>query len=105
MGHVFEGNLCMPKINCFLALPMYCPVLNFSILVFCASVISGLFQKSLDILLSTMGLVVHLLMLGKFSASIYRLFSWSCFFMYLSKHLTGPLSGRLILLGHVSFWK
>ena len=26
IGHVFDGNLCMPKNNCFLALPMYWPV-------------------------------------------------------------------------------
>ena len=74
-------------------------------LVFCESVISGLFQKSLDISLSMMEFVVHLLMLGKSSASISRLFSRSYFFMYSSKHLTGPLSGRLIRPGHVSFWK
>jgi hypothetical protein len=48
-GHVFEGNLCIPKINCVMAFPMYWLFLNFSKFVFCESVNSRLFQKSLDI--------------------------------------------------------
>jgi hypothetical protein len=41
IGHVIEGNLLMPKKSCFLALPMYCPVRNLRILVFCESIIVG----------------------------------------------------------------
>ncbi len=62
MEHVIEGNLSLPKNSCFLALPIYWPVRNFNILVFCASVIMGLCQKELDSSLSIYGFVVHLLM-------------------------------------------
>ena len=64
MVHVFEGNLAMPKNNCFLAFPMYCPVRNFSMVVFCESVMAGLVQNSLERSLSMVGFVVHLLMFG-----------------------------------------
>jgi hypothetical protein len=49
IGHVIDGNLSMPKNSCFLAFPMYCPVWNFSMLVFCEFVIVGLDQNLLDI--------------------------------------------------------
>ena len=91
MGHVFEGNLCIPKINCVMVFPMYWLFLNSSMFVFCESINSRLFQKSLDISLSMMGFMVHLLMLGKSSANIYRLFSRLYFFMNSTRHLTGPL--------------
>jgi hypothetical protein len=41
IGHVIVGNRSMPKNSCFLALPMYWPVRNFSMLVFCGSVLTG----------------------------------------------------------------
>ena len=105
IGHVIDGNLSMPKNSCFLALPMYCPVRNFSMHVFCESVIVGLDQNLLDISLSISGFIVHLVMLGNFLAIIFRFFSRSCFVMYVSRHLTGPLSGLLVGPGHMSFWK
>lgn len=48
MGHVVEGNLSLPKNNCFLRLPMYCPVRNFMMQVFCESVMFEFFQKALE---------------------------------------------------------
>ena len=105
IGHVCDGNLCMPKNSCFLALPMYCPVRNFSKLVFLESVISGLVHKSFDSSLSIFGFIVHLQMLGNCCAIISRFLFRSCFLIYVSKHLTGPLSGLLVGPGHVSFWK
>ena len=101
--HVMDGNLSMPKNNCFLALPMYCPVRNLSIHVFSGSDIAGLDHKLLDISLSILGFIVHLLMLGNCLAMVFRLLSRSCLVMYVSRHLTGPLSGRLVGPGHVSF--
>ena len=95
----------MPKNSCFLALPMYCPVRNFSMHVFCESDIIGLDQKLLDISLSMSGFIVHLLMLGNCSDMVFRLLTRSCLVMYVSRHLTGPLSGRLFGPGQVSFWK
>ena len=74
MGHVLFGNRCMPNISCFLALPMYWPVLNLRMFVFCASVIVGLFQKLLDVSFSMVGFIVHLWMLGKSLASVSKLF-------------------------------
>jgi hypothetical protein len=105
IGHVIEGNLSMPKNSCFLAFPMYCPVRNFSRLVFCEYVITGLDQKLLEISLSISGFIVHLLMLGNCSAIIFRLVSRSCLVIYVWRHLTGPLSGHLLGAGHISFWK
>ena len=105
IGHVVDGNLSLPKNSCFLALPMYCPVRNFRRLVFCESVIIGLDQKWLDILLSMSGFDVHLLMLGNCIANFFRLLSLSCLVRYVSRHRTGPLSGLLVGPGHVSFWK
>ncbi len=61
MGHVIEGNLSMPKNNCFLLFPMYCPV---SIVVFCESVMARLDQNLLERSLFMFGFVVHLLMFG-----------------------------------------
>ena len=75
IGHVLDGNLSMPKNSCFLAFPMYCPVRNFRMLVFCESVIIGLDQKLLDSSLSMSGFVVHLWMLGNLSAIILVIFS------------------------------
>ncbi len=64
MVHVFEGNLAMSKNDSFLAFPMYCPIRNFSMVVFCESVMAGLVQNSLERSLSMVGFVVHLLMFG-----------------------------------------
>ena len=72
--HVIEGNLSLPKNNCFLALPMYWPVRSFNIIVFCEFVIVGLDQKALESSLSIFGFIVHLLMLGNWVAIISRLF-------------------------------
>ena len=57
----------------------------------------------LDISLSISGFIVHLLMLGNCLAMVFRLLSWLYFVMNVSKHLTGPLSGLLVGLGHVSY--
>ena len=95
MGHVMEGNLSMPKNSCFLAFPIYWPVRNFNRFVFCASVMVGLDQNSLEISLSMSGFIVHLLMFGKRCAMMSKLVLRSCFMRYSSKHLTGPLSGLL----------
>jgi hypothetical protein len=105
IGHVIDGNLWMPKNNCFLALPMYWPVRNFRRVVFCESVIAGLDQNLLDNSLFMSGFIVHLEMFGNFRAITSRFFSRSCFWMYVSRHLTGPLSGLLSGPGHVSLWK
>ena len=102
IGHVIDGNLCMPKNNCFRALPIYWPVRNFRRVVFCESVITGLDQNLLDSSLSISGFIVHLEMFGNFCAIISRFFSLSCFWMYVSKHLTGPLSGLFVGPGHMS---
>jgi hypothetical protein len=61
--------------KCFLAFPMYWPYLNFRSCVICESVIVGLFQKLLEILLSIRGLLTHLLILANVLAS----FSFSSF--------------------------
>ena len=82
---------------------MYWPVQNFKRFVICESVIARFFEKLLDISLSRMGFIVHLLMLENCSASISRLFLRSYLVMYDSRHLTGPLSGLLVGPGHVSF--
>ena len=103
MEHVIEGNLSLPKNSCFLALPMYWPVRNFSMFVFWASVIIGLCQKLLDNSLSMSGLVVHLLMLGNWFVMIAMFFSWSCLVRYVCRHLTRPLSGLFVGPGHISF--
>ena len=65
----------------------------------------GLDQKLLDISLSISWFIVHLLMLGNCLDKFFKLLSLSCLVMYVSKHLTGPLSGLLFGPGHVSFWK
>jgi hypothetical protein len=102
---VIDGNLSIPKNSCFLALPIYCPVRNFSMHVFCEYDIAGLDQKLLNIVLSISGFIVHLLMFGNCSDMVFRLLSRSYLAMYVSRHLTGPLSGRLFGPDHVSFWK
>ena len=84
---------------------MYWPVRNLRMVVFCESVITGLDQKLLDSSLSMSGLVVHLEILGNLCAIILRFFWRSCLWMYVSKHLSGPLSGLFCGPGHVSFWK
>ena len=48
----------------FLVFPIYWPYLNFSSWIIYASVIVGLVQKLLEILLSMRGLLIHLLMLS-----------------------------------------
>ena len=101
----FYGNLWIPKINCFLALPMYWLVQNFSKVIFCESVIARLVQNLLDSSLLISGLLVHLCMFGNFCAIIFRFFSRSYFRIYVSKHLTGPLSGLFVGPGHLSLWK
>ena len=101
---MIDGNLSMPKNSYFLALPIYCPVQNFSMHVFCESDITGLDHKLLDISLSMSGFIVHLLMLGNCSDMVFRLLSQSCLVMYVSKNMTGLLSCRLFGPGHVSFW-
>ena len=73
--------------------------------IFCASDIAVFFQNLLDCSLSIYGFIVHLEMLGNFLAIISRFFSRSCFWMYVSRHLTGPLSGLFVGPGHVSLWK
>jgi hypothetical protein len=55
IGHVIVGNRSMPKNSCFLALPMYWPVRNFSMLVICESVIVEVSQNLLDMSLSMSG--------------------------------------------------
>ena len=70
IGHVLDGNLWIPKNNYFLAFPMYCPVRNFKIVVFCESDIVGLDHNLLDNSLSISRFVVHLTMFGNFSAII-----------------------------------
>jgi hypothetical protein len=50
--------------KCFLAFPMYWPYLNFRSCLICESMIVGLVQKLLEILLSMRGLLIHLLMLS-----------------------------------------
>ena len=96
IGHVFYGNLWISKNSCFLALPMYWHVRNFSMVIFCGSVIEGLVQNLLDSSLSISGLLVHLFMFGNICAMIFKFFSLSCFWIYVSRHLTGPLSGLAI---------
>ena len=96
IGHVFDGNLPMPKNSCFRALPIYCPVRNLSMLVFCEYVIVVVVQNLLDVSLSMSGFIVHLLILGNCSDIIFKLVSRSCLVMYVWRHLTGPLSGRLL---------
>jgi hypothetical protein len=105
IGHVFYGNLWIPKNNCFLALPIYCPVRNFRRVVFCEYryLIAGLDHNLLDNSLSISVFIVHLEMFGNFCAIISRFFSRSCFWIYVSKHLTGPLSGLFVGPGHTSF--
>ena len=105
IGHVLDGNLWIPKNNYFLALPMYWPVRNFSKVIFCGSVIAGLVQNLLDSSLLISGLLVHLFMFGNLCAIIIKFFSRSCFCIYVSRHLTGPLSGLFVGPGHMSLWK
>ena len=73
--------------------------------VFCGSVIMGLDQKLLESSLSISEFIAHLAMFGNFCAIIIKFFLRSCLWMYVSKHLTGPLSGLFVGPGHMSFWK
>ena len=41
--HVWNGYAVLPKKSCFLACPIYCPVLNYTRHVFCLFVIAELF--------------------------------------------------------------
>ena len=61
---MLDGNLCIPKNGCFLALPMYWPMRNFERVVFCKYVIARLDHKLLDNLLSIYGFIVNLAMLA-----------------------------------------
>jgi hypothetical protein len=76
------------KNKCFLAFPMYCSYLNFRSCVICESVIVGLVQKLLEILLSMKGLLIHLFMLSNILAS----FSFLLFRVFLGMIL-GVLLG------------
>jgi hypothetical protein len=78
--------------RCFLALPMYCPYLNFRSCVICESMIVGLVQKLLEILLSIRGLLIHLFMLSNVLA-IFWFSSFSSFSKYYFRCLSGPLYG------------
>ena len=60
IGHVWDGYAVLPNKSCFLACPIYCPVLNFTRHVFSLFVIAGLFQKSFDNVLSMSLLSSHL---------------------------------------------
>ena len=101
--HVIERDSSLSKNSFFLALPIYWPVQNLNIFVFCAYVIDGLDQNELDNLVLIFGFIDHLLMLGSSIDIISRLFSKSYLVMYIWRHLTWPLSGRVIDLGHLSF--
>ena len=87
IGHEIEGNLCMPKNNCFLSLPMYWPMRNLKRVIFCEYGIAGLDYKLLDNLLSIYRFIVHLAILGNFCALISRILSRPCFWMYVFRHL------------------
>jgi hypothetical protein len=83
----------------FLACPMYWPYLNFRSCVICESVIVGLVQKLLEILLSMRGLLIHLLMLSNDWAS-FLFSSFSSFSRYVFRCLIGPLYGWSSSLHH-----
>ena len=93
IGHVWDGNLWIPKISCFLA---------FKRAIFCEYVIVGLDHNLLDNSLSISGFIVHLEMFGNLCVIILRFLSRSCFLRYVSRHLTGPLSCLLAGPGHSS---
>ena len=50
----------------------------------------------MDSLLSVSGFIIHLQMLGKCCAIISKYFSRSYSLMYVSRYLTGPMSGRFV---------
>ena len=84
IGHVLDGNLWIPKNNCFLALPMYCPVRNFKRAIFCEYDIVGLDQTLLDNSFSISLFIVHLEMFGNYCAIILRFFRdrvFGCMFL------------------------
>jgi hypothetical protein len=103
LGMLLLGIVLCQKKQLFHGIAMYWPVWDFSMLVFCECVIVGVDQNLLDMSLSMSGFIVHLLMLGNRSASIFRLVSRSCLVMYVWRHLTMPLFGRLFGPGQVSF--
>jgi hypothetical protein len=85
--------------KCFLAFSMYCPYLNFRSCVICESMIVGLVQKLLEILLSMRGLLTHLFMLSKVLAS-FSFSSFSSISRYDFKCCIGPLNGWSLSLHH-----
>ena len=74
IGHVFDGNLWIPKKSCFLAFPIYWPVRNFRTAIFCGSVTIGLDQKLLESSLSIFGFIVYLAMFGNLCAIVTKFF-------------------------------
>ena len=58
IGHVFDGNLCIPKNISFQALPIYWPVRNFKRVIFCEFDIAELDQNLLDISLYISGFII-----------------------------------------------
>ena len=92
IGHVWDGYAFLPKKSCFRACPIYCPVRNFTRHVFCLSVITGLFQKSFDNVLSISLLSSHLCNWCVWVAMMARL----CFLSYLSDVFTKVSDGAFI---------
>jgi hypothetical protein len=90
IGHVWDGYVFLPKKSCFLACPMYCPVLNFTKHVCCLFVIAGLFQKSLDKSLSMSLLSSQLCSWCVWVAIIIRLCFLSYLRMYFPRCRIGP---------------
>ena len=93
MEHVIDGYVSRPKKSCFLAFSIYWPCLSFSRQVFCEFVIFLFVQESLESLLSTSSLLIHLSMFGNCVAIVSRFVLLSCFVLCLSRNLIGPLSG------------
>ena len=63
-----------------------------------------LVQYSLDSSLSMSSSAIHLSMLGKSVAIIYKSYFLSCLMICFSKNLIGPLSGVSSMECHQSFW-
>src|SRR4051812_6478674 len=104
MGHVIEGNLSRPKNNCLRAFPIYWPVLNFMMHVFCESVIRGFVQNSLESSLSMFLFPVHFSMFGNFLVSSVKLLSRSYRLRCLRRNLIGHLSWVSSMDGHSFLW-
>jgi hypothetical protein len=85
--------------KCFIAFPMYWPYLNFRSCVICESVIMGLVQKLLEILLFMRGLLIHLFMLSN-NLAIFLFYSISSFSRYDFRCHVGHLHGLSSSLHH-----